>query len=239
MTNTNVFYIIIMTFHSKFHFFTFQVYSNYAFIVSEAAGHGMQVFDLLQLRDLQPSEEGPIFELKETAHYSEMGNTHNIVANEETGYMYAVGTRTCGSGLHIVDVRDPTNPTFSGCYGNDGYVHDAQCVVYSGPDSSYVGREICFCYNEDTLTIVDVQDKENIELLSRTGYSGYQYTHQGWLIEDQTYLLLNDELDELSGSNPHTRSMIWNVEDLNKPVLEYSFYSEEEATDHNLYIKWV
>ena len=218
-------------------FFTFQVYSNYAFIVSEAAGHGMQVFDLLQLRDLEPIGEGPVFELTETVHYSEMGSTHNIVANEETGFMYAVGTRTCGSGLHIINVKDPTNPTFSGCYGDDGYVHDAQCVIYSGPDSEYIGREICFCYNEDTLTIVDVEDKEKIELLSRTGYRGYQYTHQGWLIEDQTYLLLNDELDELNGETLTTRSMIWNVEDLNEPVLEYSFYSKEKATDHNLYIK--
>jgi hypothetical protein len=40
-----------------------------------------------------------------------------------------------------------------------GYTHDAQCVVYSGPDATYKGREVCFNYNEDTLTIVDVSDK--------------------------------------------------------------------------------
>ena len=160
-----------------------------------------------------------------------------MVINEETGFAYAVGSRTCSSGLHAVDIRNPLEPKFMGCFAQDGYVHDAQCVVYKGPDGRYQGREICFCYNENTLTIVDVEDKENMKQISRISYTGYQYTHQGWLNEDQTHLLLDDELDELYGSNPHTRTLIWNVKELDNPKLEDSFYSEEEATDHNLYIK--
>jgi hypothetical protein len=78
----------------------------------------------------------------------------------------------------MVDIRNPKHPQFSGCYGDDGYVHDAQCVVYDGPDTHYTGKEICFCYNEDTLTIVDVTDKENVALISRTDYVDAQYTHQ-------------------------------------------------------------
>lgn len=50
--------------------------------------------------------------------------------------------------------------------------------MYSGPDTSYQGHEICFNYNEDTLTIVDVTDKENMKMISRTGYEGAKYTHQ-------------------------------------------------------------
>ena len=211
------------------------MYANHAFIVSEASNHGMQVFDLTQLRTLTPTN--PVAVLEETAHYGEMGNTHNIVGNEERGFMYAVGTGTCNSGLHMIDVRDPTNPQFSGCFGDDGYVHDAQCVVYKGPDTKYNNREVCFCYNEDTLTIVDVEDKENVELLARVPYDDSYYTHQGWLMEDQSHLLLNDELDELYGPTPNTRSMVWNVEDLMEPKLIGSFYSKEQATDHNLYIK--
>ena len=214
-----------------------QVYDNHAFIVSEASNHGMQVFDLTQLRDLKPATSPLV--LTETAHYGEMNNTHNIVGNEDTGYMYAVGTSTCRSGLHMINVRDPTNPQFAGCFGDDGYVHDAQCVVYSGPDAQFKGREICFCYNEDTLTVVDVEDKDKVVLLSRVPYNNAYYTHQGWLNEGQTHLLLNDELDELYGPRPNTRSMIWNVKSLASPELIGSFYSEEQATDHNLYIRCV
>jgi hypothetical protein len=40
-----------------------------------------------------------------------------------------------------------------GCAQADGYVHDAQCLVYRGPDTKYNGRDICYGYNEDTLTM--------------------------------------------------------------------------------------
>lgn len=214
----------------------FQVFNNYAFIVSEASSHGMQVYDLRKLSGLTPAREG-VNVLAADTHYGEMGNTHNIVGNEETGFMYAVGTRTCGSGLHAIDVNDPLNPKFAGCFSGDGYVHDAQCVVYKGPDTRYQGREICFCYNENTLTIVDVQDKSDMKMLSRVPYDNVYYTHQGWLNEEQTHLLLNDELDELSGPRKNTRSLIWSVENLEEPELINSFFSEKESTDHNLYIR--
>jgi hypothetical protein len=41
-----------------------------------------------------------------------------------------------------------------------------------------VGKEICFAYNEDTLTIVDVSDKAKAYNVSRVGYAGFAYTHQ-------------------------------------------------------------
>ena len=27
------------------------------------------------------------------------------------------------------------------------YVHDAQCIVYRGPDKKYYGRDLCYGYN--------------------------------------------------------------------------------------------
>ena len=203
--------------------------------MSEASNHGMQVFDLTQLREM--TAVSPVRILSNTAFYDEFGSTHNIVSNEETGFMYAVGTRTCRGGLHMVDVNEPANPKYAGCFDEDGYVHDAQCLIYRGPDERYRNREICFCYNEDTLTIVDVNDKSNLVMLSRVPYSQNYYTHQGWLTEDQSHLLLDDELDELYGSQPNTRTLVWNVNRLDEPIHINSFYSSETASDHNLYIK--
>ena len=42
----------------------------------------------------------------------------------------------------MVDVSDPLNPTFAGCFGDDGYVHDAQCTIYTGPDTEHQGKEV-------------------------------------------------------------------------------------------------
>ena len=84
------------------------------------------------------------------------------------------------SGSRVFIHRDPEQPLFVGCFDEDGYTHDAECVTYTGPDAEFSGREICFLYNENTLTIADVTDKENIEQIARETYDNVYYTHQGW-----------------------------------------------------------
>ena len=198
----------------------------------------MQVFDLTQLRDVDPKAAPVTFE--ETARYTGFGRAHNVAINEQSGMAFAVGAREdleeCAGGPHMVDISDPTSPVFAGCFADDGYTHDAQCVVYDGPDTRFTGREICFNSNEDTLTIVDVTDKDAPVQLSRVGYAGAAYSHQGWLTEDGRHFLMGDELDELRlGGN--TSTLIWNVEDLTAPVQFARFTNDTTAIDHNLFVK--
>ncbi len=209
----------------------FKVYGDHALVVSEAAGHGMQVFDLRQLRDLA----GGARTFSETAHYNGFSNCHTLAVNAETGFAYAAGTNTCGGGLHVIDVRTPTTPTFAGCVSGDGYTHETQCVIYQGPDAAHRGREICFSSNTDTLTIIDVTDKALPVQLSRTGYAGLGYAHQGWLTDDHQYFLMNDELDELNFAH-NTRTVIWDVRNLDAPSVRGSYFGLTTATDHNLYL---
>jgi choice-of-anchor B domain-containing protein len=209
-----------------------KVFSDHAFIVSEALNHGMQVFDLKQLRDVS----APPVTFSENSHYGGFGSTHTLAINTRTGFAYAAGTRTCEGGLHVVDVRTPTAPKAAGCFGLDGYTHETQCVIYDGPDTFYRGREVCFNSNEDTLTIVDATDKLEQVSLSRTGYGGSAYTHQGWLTEDQRFFLVNDEGDERAFGHP-TRTWIWDVSDLDAPRIASSYDGPTPAIDHNLYIR--
>ena len=224
-----------------------KVYKDHAFIVADGAGpHGMQVFDLSQLREADPAEMPITY--AESARYDEIFSAHNIVINEETGYAYAVGSRsggtTCGGGLHMINIQDPLKPTFAGCFADEstgrsktGYTHDAQCVVYRGPDTDYQGKEICFNASETALSIADVTDKANPVALSSAEYPNVGYLHQGWLTEDQKYYFMNDELDELQGKVSNTRTLIWNVEDLDDPLLAREFFLSTTASDHNLYIR--
>ena len=121
-----------------------KTYKNHVFIVADGASdHGMQVFDLTQLRNT--TAEPVTF--TETAHYSNIASAHNIVINEDTGFAYTVGNssggETCGGGLHMINLQDPVNPEFVGCFADPstgrsgtGYSHDAMCITYNGPDTS-------------------------------------------------------------------------------------------------------
>ena len=220
-----------------------KVYSDHMFVVSDNAdNHGMQVFDLTRLREFS----GTMLTFDEDAHYDRISSVHNIVINEETGFAYAVGSSgggdTCGGGLHMIDVRDPKNPTFAGCFADSrtgrigtGYTHDAQCVIYRGPDEEHHGKEICFGANEDALSIADVSDKENPVALSVATYPNIGYAHQGWLTEDQAYFFMGDETDEFQ-QVANTRTLIWDVKDLDEPLLVKEFLSENTSSDHNLYV---
>ena len=213
-----------------------KVYLDHAFIVSEASDGGMQVFDLTQLRTVS----SPPVTFSETAHYAGFSDAHNIAINEDSGFAYAVGTDTCDGGPHMVNIQDPANPTSAGCFSDDGYTHDAQCVNYIGPDPDHQGAEICFNSNTDTLTIVDVTNKAAPEMLSRTGYAGSGYTHQGWLTEDHAYFVLGDELDESADppSVTGTATYLWDVSDLDSPTLTGTHVSTTtRAVDHNQYVK--
>ena len=208
-----------------------KVHDNHAFVVSEASGHGMQVVDLTQLGSI----DNPPQDIEADALYTGWGNAHNIVINESTARAYGVGTATFSGGLHILDISDPVNPTLIGDYAGDGYTHDAQVVSYIGPDSNYQGKEIAFCCNENTVTIVDVTDPTDATMISSVGYAGSSYTHQGWLTEDQRYFMSNDELDE-QDYGVNTTTFIWDVSELSAPQLIGTFVSETSAIDHNMYV---
>ncbi len=209
-----------------------KTFQHYAFIVSEAGGHGMQVFDLNRL--LEDFEETPV-EFDVDAYYDAFGNAHNIVINEESGFAYGVGTGTFQGGLHFVDINDPLNPQIAGGFAGDGYTHDAQIVNYTGPDGDYFDREIAFACNEDAVTIVDVTDKTDPVFISTIGYEFSAYTHQGWLTDDQAFFIFNDEIDESSGFTSTTKTFFLDVRDLDNPVIHHTFFSTSTAIDHNLY----
>jgi choice-of-anchor B domain-containing protein len=142
----------------------------------------------------------------------------------------------------MIDISNPASPEFAGCFAEHEYIHDTQCVVYSGPDADHRGSEICFNSAATTsapggihtLSIVDVSDKANPVALAREDYPNPGYSHQGWLTPDSRFFLHGDELDEVNhGIGTTTR--VWNVTDLDNPVLETAFENETTSIDHNIY----
>jgi choice-of-anchor B domain-containing protein len=212
-----------------------RVYRDHAFVVSEAEGHGMQVFNLARLRDVSPASMPATFTAD--AHYDGTSNTHTMAITEESGLAVLVGSNTCNAGLHFVDIRDPMNPTFAGCFDEDGYTHETQCWIYDGPDRDHRGKEICLAFNEDTVTIVDATDRDDPVMLARGSYPTPAYTHQGWFTEDMRYILINDELDETQGLAPSARTIIMDLADLDAPEYVGAYFSPISSIDHNLYIR--
>ena len=209
-----------------------KTFQDYAYIVSEARNHGLQVFDLTELLRASTSSY-TVFDT--SVHYDEFSNAHNIFINEDSGFAYVVGSNTCNGGLHMIDINSPENPTFAGCFSEQGYTHDVQCVIYDGPDTNHTGKEICFASNEDKIDIIDVTSKTTPIKLSTFVYDNPGYVHQGWLTEDKRYFLVDDELDEFYGAN--TKTIVVDVSDLDSPIVASFYLSHLGVIDHNQYVK--
>lgn len=228
-----------------------KVFNDYVYIVGDFSAdgvHGLQIFDLNRLRSA-----GELQVFDEDAIYDGFDEAHNIVINEATGFAYAVASDTCAGEFHILDLKpDPLNPQFVGCFdtGLSRFVHDAQCVVYHGPDTEHDRKEICLAFMEDQFAIVDMTDKsgpsgidQNLTgptvLSGNNTYPGLSYVHQGWFEPTHSYVASNDETDELdalTAGEPHnTHTYMWDVRDLDNPIHIGTYVGPTGAIDHNHY----
>ncbi|MCG8406529.1 MAG: choice-of-anchor B family protein [Phycisphaerales bacterium] len=210
-----------------------KTFGTYAYAVSEG-GDGIKVIDLSNI------DSNGINRVTLVGNILTGGvsGTHNVVINEDSGYLYRCGGGN-NIGLRIYDLNtDPANPSFVSSW-TDRYVHDAQIVTYT--DGPYAGREIAFCcsgFNNGStqtgLDILDVTDKGNLVNMSRISYPNEAYSHQAWLSDDKKYLFLNDERDE--PQLPTTTHVI-DVSNLENPMAVNTFTNGNGAIGHNLYLR--
>lgn len=210
-----------------------KVYQNVAYITADIpTASGLQIFDLTQLRDV----ENPPVEFSAGNHYDEFGPGHNLWVNAESGFLYVFRSDTCGGAVHMLNLADPLNPTFAGCFAeDDAPLSDSECVIYHGPDADYNGHEICFIGSDDNVSIGDVTDKNNPAIITDFDYPGIARAHQGALTPDHRYWLLSDTMDEVT-SGHNTRTYLFDVANLDEPVVLGFYEQSTTARDHNLYI---
>ncbi|MCH7872938.1 MAG: choice-of-anchor B family protein, partial [Planctomycetes bacterium] len=194
-----------------------KVYQDVAYAVTET-NTGIQVIDMSDIDNHNVSLVRTI---------GSPSQNHNIAINADSGYLYTAISRGGSATTVIFDLSDPLNPVEVGTWSG-GREHDLQVVTYtSGP---FAGREIMFGSGEGRgFDVIDVTDKSNTFLLSRTTYPNLSYAHQSWT-EDLRYVYLNDELD---GS---PRTLVFDIADLNNPVNVAEFTNGTQAIDHNNYV---
>jgi len=212
-----------------------KTYDTYAYAVSEGGG-GIQVFDLSDI------DSGTVNLIGSVTDGPGTSATHNVAIDTESGFLYRCGGTN--EGLRIYDLSNPANPTYVASW-SDRYVHDAQIVTMN---TTWLGvpqpRQIAFCasgfnngFVETGVDILDVTDKNNIELLSRYQYpTSPEYSHQCWLSEDGKTLYLNDELNEQNAGLSSTTHVL-DVSDLFNPVEVNAVTDGNPANTHNQYVR--
>lgn len=146
-----------------------KTYLDFAYVTTEAPTG----LDIVDLRD--PDRPVKVRTWSET-----FTSAHTLWIDEETGLLYANGTR---NGMHVLDLTaDPANPREVGLFA-DFYIHDS----YRRGNLLYASA-----IQRGFLAVLDVTKPESIREITRFNTGGAQ-THNSWPTRDGRYLFTTDE----------------------------------------------
>ncbi len=154
------------------------------------------------------------------------------------------------------------NPPAVACIADAGE-HDIYAVNYDGPDAEHVGKEIAFVFDGRDRTgaaiggftkIWDVTDKAAIVELASFRTPGMVFSHNGWTTEEQDFLFIGDEIDELvqagwafsaiftqpvaePTNKPQTGTYIIDIRDLDNPLFFDRYTDGTVGLDHNFVVE--
>lgn len=215
--------------HSEGLWSDIKVYKETVYVSTENSGSGIQVIDVSKI------DSGEVTLVKTI---KEPGRSHTIAVDPDGPYLYTCGSNEgVGKGATTCfSIKEPNNPVRVGAPTlTPVYQHESQVVTYKS--GKYKGKTVFFGGGEGRgLEIWDVTDKDKPSLIRRVAYPFVGYCHQGWLSSDRKYFYVNDEFDESTNSIA-TRTLVFDVSDLEKADLVSTYSTNKASIDHNLYTR--
>ncbi|MGI5308586.1 choice-of-anchor B family protein [Rheinheimera sp. WS51] len=215
----------------------------YAYVSSEGSD-GIQIIDLTRL----PSD------ISLAATYRGVTSSHNVFIS---GIDYSTNTRNSAAAplLHIVGQNTQrgavttlslANPTqLSPVWQQNtalrsDYTHDVATLEITDnraiSDCKQSPCQLLFDFNEQEVKLWDASIANEPSKLAQFSYDQASYVHSGWATEDNRYLFVHDELDEVDFSLKTTLH-IFALDDLRNPVLQSVWRGPTRAIDHNGFVR--
>lgn len=199
----------------------YKTYQNFCFAVGDVGNSSLQVFDLSYLPDsvLKVYDSDTIF-----------SKAHNVFVDDDSARLYVAGADSQMSGLMVLDISTPSAPTLISSNNLGKYVHD----VFVRHDTVY-----CFMGAGNGFEIWDFSNPlspSNLASYSSYPFAGTGYSHQGWLTEDDNYMIHNDETHD----HPIKITDVSNYGSINTPVTLKSNLLAPTWTNsiaHNCFVK--
>ena len=213
----------------------------YAYVTTEAVNGGLQIIDLSNLpASVSLANTLNEFSTSHTLYVSNIDYATNVPLPGRQPFLYIAGSNIAGGAYRIYDLTNPVQPRLvTPSPSGAGYMHDSTSMLITDNRTTQCANghnpcEVLVDFNETSVDLWDVTDKAAPVRLSTTTYPTATYVHSGWPTEDQRYIVVHDELDELRRSlNTHIYTL--DVGDLRVPSLVTSYTGGSTTTDHNGY----
>jgi choice-of-anchor B domain-containing protein len=217
-------------------------YRAYAYISTEASGSGLQVIDLSGLPNTVTlattlTDTGR----QHTLYVSNIDYATNVALPGAQAFLYVSGSDRNSGAWRVYSLANPAQPQLLTVAPGGQYIHDSTSLFITDSRTSQCAAghnpcEVLVDFNENTVDLWDVTDKNLPVMLSSTSYPAATYTHSGWPSADQRFLFVHDELEEIRrGLNTQMYTM--NLDNLRAPTVVTSYTGATTTTDHNGYTK--
>jgi choice-of-anchor B domain-containing protein len=215
----------------------------HAYITTEAPNSGLQVIDLSGLPATATlattlSDTGS----QHTAYISNIDYATDTTLPGAEAFLFLAGSNVAGGAWRAYSLANPAQPQLvATAPPGTQYVHDATSLLITDERTAQCGAghdpcEIYVDFNENTVDLWDVTEKNAPVMLSSTTYSDASYTHSGWPTADQRRIFVHDETEEIR-AGLFTQIYTMNVDDLRNPFIVGSYQGPDTSTDHNGYVK--
>ncbi|MGH2575994.1 MAG: choice-of-anchor B family protein, partial [Ignavibacteria bacterium] len=167
-----------------------KVYGDFAYIVSEATGSGLQIVNLKYLPDS--------VSLIRTFTFPGYSRTHTI--SQSGPYLYLNGGNYLQGGIFVLDLTsNPTLPVLRGAWEIE-YVHDCRVI-----NDTIWAADIF----DDNISVINALNKDNLTTITQWQNLPNPFPHNCALTTDRRYLLTTDET-----TSPPGKLKVWNIENL-------------------------
>jgi choice-of-anchor B domain-containing protein len=215
----------------------------YAYVTTEAAGSGLQILDLTNLpNSVSLASTLADFGSSHTVFISNVDYASMTALPGREAFLVVAGANVAGGAYRIYSLANPVLPALvTPPPAGTGYMHDSTSMVITDARTTQCAAahnpcEVLVDFNETSIDLWDVTDKNAPVRLSATSYPTATYVHSGWPTEDNRFIVVHDELDELRRSlNTHIYTL--DIGSLTAPTLVTSYTGPLTATDHNGYTR--
>jgi choice-of-anchor B domain-containing protein len=215
----------------------------YAYVTTEAVGSGLQIIDLSNLPN-SISLAGTLAEFgsSHTVYISNVDYASMSALPGREAFLVIAGANVAGGAYRIYSLANPVAPTLvTPAPAGTGYMHDSTSMIITDSRTTQCAAghnpcEVLVDFNELSVDLWDVTNKNAPVKLSATTYPTASYVHSGWPTENNEFIVVHDELDELRRSIK-THIYTLDVRNLTAPTLVTSYTGPLTATDHNGYTR--
>lgn len=215
----------------------------YAYVTTEAQNSGLQILDLSNLpNSVTLANTLSEFGSSHTVYISNVDYASNTALPGREAFLVIAGANIAGGAYRMYSLANPVAPVLvTPAPGGTGYMHDSTSMIITDSRTTQCASghnpcEVLVDFNELSIDLWDVTDKNAPVRLSATTYPTATYVHSGWPTENNQFIVVHDELDELRRSI-NTQIYTLDVRNLTAPTLTTSYRGPLTATDHNGYTR--